>query len=82
MKVPTAFVQHGADFYKKGFSYKRRVQKLWRHLLIPVTSYEGTAASSLSMAEPSFYKGTKRVKCYLEYNYVDVLLFTLGSVFA
>ena len=23
MKVPTASVQHGADFYKKGFSYKQ-----------------------------------------------------------
>ena len=28
MKAPTALVQHGADFYKKGFSYKHFVRKL------------------------------------------------------
>ena len=31
--VQMALLQHGADFYKNGFSYKRFIQKLWRYLL-------------------------------------------------
>ena len=45
-----ASVQNGADLYKKRFSYKCLVQNLWRHLF---KYYDGTAASSLSTAEPS-----------------------------
>ena len=40
---PTALVQHGADFYKKGLSYKHFVQWVVGHL-VTVTSYEGTVA--------------------------------------
>ena len=29
MKVPTASVRHGAEYYKKGFRCKRFIQKLW-----------------------------------------------------
>ena len=39
-----ALPQHGADFYKHRYSYKRFIQKLW-HDLLNVTSYEGTAAT-------------------------------------
>ena len=37
-----ALPQHGADFYKNRFFYKRFIQKLWRYLLT-VTAYKCTA---------------------------------------
>ena len=58
MKVPVASVQHGADFYKKRFSYKCFVRKLWHHLLThDILQYCSDIPCTFSMAEPS--KGPK-----------------------
>ena len=44
MKVPVSLVQHGADFYKKGFP----IHALFESdgiICLPMTSYEGTAVT-------------------------------------
>ena len=60
-KVSTASLQHGADLYKKGFSCKRFVQKLWRHLLT-VTSYEGKYIPRPRYIPCPFPGGVRRVR--------------------
>ena len=54
MKVPTRSLQHGADFYKKGFSYNRFSSKLMASFAYPTSDILRT----FSRAEPS--KGPKK----------------------
>ena len=57
MKIPVALVQHRVDFYKKRFSYKCFVRKLWRHLL----TYGSTAATFHALFRRQSSKGPKMV---------------------
>ena len=60
IEVTTASVQHGADYYKKGFFYKCFVQMLWCHLFNHniLQGYCSDILCIFSTAEPS--KGPKK----------------------